>query len=85
MEFNLNKDNLVKVADSISEKFREFGFYDSVKVAINVDDRTFRKIDEDLYYRNNPDSTEFIPSDDTIIVECENVEIDIIKLEPDVK
>lgn len=85
MEFNLSKDNLVKVADSISEKFREFGYYDSVNVTIGVDERTFRKIDEDLYYRNNPESTEFVPSDDTIIVECENVEVDIRKLEPDVK
>jgi hypothetical protein len=47
---------------------------------VYVDENDFKKIDEDLYYRNKEDdSDKFIPSDNEIIINFEMVKIIVKK------
>ena len=77
MEFKLDRDNIIDVADTISEKFREYGYVKDIDVSIKLDKGIFKKVDEDLYYRSNPDGKEFVPSDGEIIVIYNNVKVNI--------
>lgn len=46
---------------------------------IKVDDESFKKIDEDLYYRSNPNGDDFSPSQSKIKVTFPCLEIFIYK------
>lgn len=46
---------------------------------IKVDEESFTKIDEDLYYRNNPNGTDFTPSHSTIKITFPCLEINVYK------
>lgn len=46
---------------------------------IKVDEESFTKIDEDLYYRNNPTGTDFTPSHSKIKITFPCLEIYVYK------
>ena len=75
MAFKFGTRNIAELGQMINDKLREDGIKQKAELIINVNKDEFRKIDEDLFYRNNEKKEEFIPSEDEIIV---NVKI-IIK------
>lgn len=71
IELGRNIENQLKIYDN--EENNEFIIY--------VDSEFFKKIDEDIYYRQFPDGEDFTPSDNTIIVNLEHLVIRIKKKE----
>lgn len=55
------------------------------ELKIYVDEESFNKIDEDIYYRQFPDGKDFKPSDDTIFVNFEFIRIVISKKKKETK
>lgn len=81
MEFRFGTISIVELGNSISNKLKEDGITNKSELIVYLSDNEFRKVDEDLYYRNRKDdSEEFVPSDNEIIVNFEMVKI-IVKKE----
>ena len=78
MAFKFGTRNIAELGQMINDKLREDGIKQKAELIINVNKDEFRKIDEDLFYRNNEKKEELIPSEDEIIVNFDNVQI-IIK------
>ena len=76
----LNTNKISEIGNYISEQMRELKINDSI-LNINVDVESFKKIDEDLFYRMNENNKEkeFIPSEKEIIISFPNVKL-IIKI-----
>ena len=72
----LNTNKIQEIGDSISEQMRQLNINDSM-LNINVDTESFKKIDEDLFYRmiENNKEKEFIPSEKEIIISFPNVKL----------
>lgn len=82
-DLKLTAYNIYELGKVISEKLRADGVYSSGNtLSITVDNESFSKIDEDLFYRLNEkkDGNEFVPSDNVIIVKFDNLTINIRKL-----
>ena len=78
-EFNLNSMNIFTLGSEVSEALAECGVMDKAEITILLNDEEFKKVDEDLFYRNRKDeSEEFVPSEGEIDVTFENANI-IIK------
>ena len=72
----LNTNKIQEIGDTISEQMRQLNINDSM-LLINVDKESFKKIDEDLFYRINENNKEkeFIPSEKEIIISFPNVKL----------
>ena len=72
----LNTNKIQEIGDYISEQMRQLNINDSM-LLINVDKDSFKKIDEDLFYRinENDKEKEFIPSEKEIIISFPNVKL----------
>lgn len=72
----LNTIKISEIGNYISEQMREININDSI-LNINVDTESFKKIDEDLFYRMNENNKEkeFIPSEKEIIISFPNVKL----------
>lgn len=72
----LNTNKISEIGNYISEQMRELKINDST-LNINVDVESFKKIDEDLFYRMNENNKEkeFIPSEKEIIISFPNVKL----------
>ena len=72
----LNTNKIQEIGDYISEQMRQLNINDSM-LLINVDKESFKKIDEDLFYRINENNKEkeFIPSEKEIIISFPNVKL----------
>lgn len=80
MEFKFGTTNIIELGQYISSKLKENGITIQSEFKVYVDENEFKKIDEDLFYRNKKDdSQEFIPSEMEIIVNFELVKILILK------
>ncbi len=83
MEFKLGTANIMELGNLISDKLKEYGIFGkSYKptLSITLDKDKFYKVDEDLYYRINEQTSEkdeYIPSDGEIIIGFDNLEIKI--------
>lgn len=81
MAFKLGTLSIFELGQFISEKLRDDGVEEQAILSIYVNEDEFKKVDEDLYYRNRKDEKqEFVPSDGEIIVNFDNVKI-LIKSE----
>lgn len=79
MEFNFGTIGISELGNIISDKLVENGIKIQSELIVYVNKDEFKKIDEDLYYRNKEDdSQEFIPSEGEIIINFEMVKV-IIK------
>lgn len=79
MEFNLGFVNIVELGDTISDKLRECGVKDKGDLIIYLDKDNFKKVDEDLFYRNRKsEEEEFVPSEGEININFSGVRM-IIK------
>ena len=78
-EFNLNSMNIFTLGNNISEALSDCGVIEKASMTILLNDEEFKKVDEDLFYRNRKDENEeFIPSEGEIDITFEGVYI-IIK------
>lgn len=79
MEFKLGTANIMELGNIISEKLHEYGIFGAEYkpiLSLTLDNDKFKKVDEDLYYRMNEDKdSEYIPSEEEIIVGFDNLEM----------
>ena len=77
---NLTTNEIFKIGMELSNNLFSNKLINDNKLILNVDDESFKKIDEDLYYRNNPNGKDFEPSFSQINVKFPYLDI-IIKKE----
>ena len=76
MEFKFGTMSIFELGQFISSKLKENGVTIQSELTVYVTSEEFKKIDEDLYYRNRKDeSQEFIPSEGEIDINFELVKI----------
>lgn len=78
-EVKLNKNALIDLGDTISEKLIKYNIKKDCHLIINVDDFSFKKIDEDLFYKSDEKDNVFIPSENTINLKFNNLFVEIKK------
>jgi hypothetical protein len=79
MELKLNSYEIFELGEMIDSKLHENGITEKSVLTIYVNSEELNKIDEDLYYRNNPEGKDYIPSDGEIIVNFKNVVIKFLE------
>lgn len=76
MEFKFGTMSIFELGQFISSKLKEDGITIQSELSVYVTSEEFKKVDEDLYYRNRKDeSQEFIPSEGEIVINFELVKI----------
>ena len=76
MEFKFGTMSIMELGQFISSKLKEDGVTMQSELTVYVTSEEFKKVDEDLYYRNRKDeSQEFIPSEGEIDINFELVKI----------
>lgn len=76
MEFKFGTMSIFELGQYISSKLKEDGITIQSELCVYVTSEEFKKIDEDLYYRNRKnESQEFIPSEGEIVINFELVKI----------
>lgn len=76
MGFKFGTMSIFELGQFISSKLKEDGITIQSELIVYVTSKEFKKIDEDLYYRNRKDeSQEFIPSEGEIDINFELVKI----------
>ena len=76
MGFKFGTMSIFELGQFISSKLKEDGVTMQSELTVYVTSEAFKKIDEDLYYRNRQDeSQEFIPSEGEIDINFELVKI----------
>lgn len=73
MELTLNSYKIFELGNHISTFLHDCGITKGGVLNIKVNKEELRKIDEDLYYRQNPKGDDFIPSDNEIQISFPNV------------
>lgn len=82
MEFNFGTNNIVELGTLITNDLKRYGIKEKAELTIYLGEEEFKKVDEDLFYRNRTDENEkFIPSDGETIINFEGVKILIIEKE----
>jgi len=79
MELKLNSYEIFELGEMIDNKLHENGITEKSVLTIYVNSEELNKIDEDLYYRNNPEGKDYIPSDGEILVNFKNVVIKFLE------
>ena len=76
MGFKFGTMSIFELGQFISSKLKEDGVTMQSELTVYVTSEEFKKIDEDLYYRNRKDeSQKFIPSEGEIDINFELVKI----------
>jgi len=76
MDFKFGTMSIFELGQYISSKLKEDGITIQSELFVYVTSEEFKKIDEDLYYRNRKnESQEFIPSEGEIVINFELVKI----------
>ena len=76
MGFKFGTMSIFELGQFISSRLKEDGVTMQSELTVYVTSEDFKKIDEDLYYRNRKDeSQEFIPSEGEIDINFELVKI----------
>lgn len=75
---NLSTNKITEIGNKITEVLNNARISNS-ELKIYVDNESFRKIDEDLYYRQNPDGDNFQESNDSIKIIFDNLTMLIVK------
>ena len=79
--FRFGSVGISEIGDMISSKLAEDGVTTKCELYVYLNDDEFKKVDEDLFFRNNDSEEEFIPSDKEIDVNFDGVKIIIKKIE----
>lgn len=60
-------EQLIKLANFISEELKEIK-KENMSVVFELSDNLIRQIDEEYFFKNNKDETNFIPSDEVQLI-----------------
>ena len=75
-DFKFGTASIFELGQMISSKLNDDGVTQQSELYIYFNEEEFKKVDEDLFYRNRQDeSQEFIPSDGEIDINFDNVKI----------
>ena len=66
---------MLKCFKELSSVLHGMKMEEDTHIVIMLDDLMFKKVDEDLYYRQNPEGTDFVPSDEVIELNVGNMKI----------
>ncbi|MBR6516957.1 MAG: hypothetical protein IKT40_09005 [Bacilli bacterium] len=75
---NLGTNEILEIGEVLFEKMQKLKI-NSSELVINVDKESFKKIDEDLYYRQNPNGDDFKESEKEINIAYKSINIKIKK------
>jgi len=79
-DFKFGYVGIIDLGSVVSEKLAEYGVGDETTITINLNEEEFKKVDEDLFYRNRKsEEDEFIPSEGEIDIKYDSVRIIIKK------
>lgn len=79
-DFKFGTTSIFELGQMISSKLKDDGITQQSELCIYLNEEEFKKVDEDLFYRNRQDeSQEFIPSDGEIDINFDNVKIIVKK------
>lgn len=74
----LSTNEILELGETLYDKMSKLKIPSS-ELIINVDSMSFKKIDEDLYYRQNPNGEDFIESEKEINIKYKTINIKILK------
>lgn len=74
----LGTNEIQEIGDVLFDKMKKLKIPSS-QLIISVDKESFKKIDEDLYYRQNPDGNDFIESEKEINITYKTINFKIVK------
>ena len=75
-DFNFGTASILELGNSVSEFLKSEGITEKAKMIIYVNENEFKKVDEDLFYRNKTsDDEEFVPSEGEIETNFDLIEI----------
>lgn len=74
--------NIFELGSTVSRILDKDGITDKAELTVYVDEEQFRKVDEDLFYRNNGEG-EFTPSEGEININFDKVVLFIRKRRAD--
>ncbi len=78
MELKLNSYEIFDIGEKLDIRLHDDGISEKSELIIYVNNEELRKIDEDLYYRNNPEGKDFVPSEGEILITFKNLTIKVI-------
>ena len=79
-DFKFGYVGIIDLGSVLSEKLAEYGVGNETTITINLNEEEFKKVDEDLFYRNRKsEEDEFIPSEGEIDIKYDSVRIIIKK------
>lgn len=73
--------DIIEIGDDLEKKMVKHNIKSNNVLSFEVTEQEFKKIDEDIYYRQFPDGTDFIPSMDEIQITFNHLTIYIRKKE----
>jgi hypothetical protein len=80
MNFKFGTMSIFELGQMISSKLKEDGITQKSELCVYLNEEEFRRVDEDLFYRNRRgDREDFVPSEGEIDINFEGVKI-IIKV-----
>jgi hypothetical protein len=77
----LDKNTLIMLGNTVSEMLIKAKVKEESVLHIKVDEYSFKKIDEDLFYRDEDNKKDFLPSEDNIQLKFNNLLIFIEKID----
>ena len=81
-DFKFGTMSIFELGNMVSSKLKEDGITQQSKLYIYLNKEEFKKVDEDLFYRNRKDEKdEFIPSEGEIDIKFNGVKIVIMEKE----
>lgn len=75
-EFKFGTVSIYNIGTFLSEALKNDGVEEKASLVIYLNEEEFKKVDEDLYYRNREDDEDkFVPSEGEIDINFENVNL----------
>lgn len=78
MELKLNSYEIFELGKKLDERLHDDGITEKSELIITVSPDELKKIDEDLYYRNNPEGKDYIPTEGELSINFINILIKIV-------
>lgn len=78
----INSFDIATIGLYVSKKLEEKKVTKNNTLVLTISKEELKKLDEDLYYRQNPNGTDFVPSEKEISLNFENLKV-IIRAEND--
>lgn len=74
----INSFDIATIGLYVSNKLEEKKVTKNNTLVLTISKEELKKLDEDLYYRQNPNGTDFVPSEKEISLNFENLKVIIM-------